>query len=82
MENPEKQKHTTQETLSSNTRDKILELEKQIEQMRVFVQVNEPHSNESEDLKNKVDHFKEEVKRLRMEMLQLKLKQRNELSSR
>ena len=66
------------ETKSLSTVDRIFELEKQLDQMRAFVQQNEPHSSESGDLKNKVEHFKKEVKKLTIELLKLRLKHRDE----
>ncbi len=45
--------------------------------MRAFIQQNESRSNESQDLKSKVERFKKEVKGLTLELIQLRLKQRD-----
>ena len=61
-----------------NLTDQIFELERQLDQMQAFIQQNEPHSGESLDLKNKVEHFKKKIKRITIELLQLRLKHREE----
>lgn len=78
IENTDRQKNISQETSLLNIQDRIFELEKQLDQMRAFIQISEPNVNESQDLKNKVEHFRKEVKRLTFELLQLRLKQRDE----
>jgi len=78
MKNLENQK--SPETTSIGTLDRIFKLERQLDQMRTYVQQNEPQSNESEDLKNKVEYFKKEVEKLTIELLQLRLKHRDEES--
>lgn len=71
----------SQEIAPLNTQEKIFELEQLLDQMRAFIQQNEPYANKSQYLKNHVENFKKEVKRLTIELLQLRLKHRDEEAS-
>lgn len=69
IENPEKQKSLI---------DQIFELEKQLDQMRAFIQANEQYQSKSENLRNRVEYFKEEIKKRSLELIRLRLKYKEE----
>lgn len=69
MENPEK---------SRDLIDQIFELEKQIDMRRAFIEQNQSNSSESQDLRNRVENFKLEIKKLTSELIQLRLRHREE----
>ena len=76
----EKEPNFEQSELIDGNWEKVFELENEIEMRKLFIQQNQDKSEKSAYYKNLIEKFNEEIKKLTIELLNLRIKIRDKES--